>query len=78
MGKTYKDAREHRHSESYVLRYTKKKTPMGKCITGKVGFPNEAMAQQRAGEILSSGKSKAEFFRVYLCQFCKHYHLTSK
>ena len=81
MGKTYKDSRDHRPNPRFEMpAFVKRKTAVVKCVTGKVGFPSELRAQERAGEILSSGKTRGgvEFFRVYNCPYCKHWHLTSK
>jgi hypothetical protein len=83
MGKTYKDSREHSRENSRNFRQmpnnVKNKIPIGRCISGKVGFPNEALAQTRAGEILAGDNPQdVKFFRVYYCELCKHYHLTSQ
>lgn len=83
MGKTYKDSRNHSEATSrkyrHMSNFVSTRVSTGKCVTGKVGFPNELAAQQRAGEILASGNCRgATSFRVYFCQLCNHYHLTSK
>ena len=83
MGKTYKDSSEHSRENSRNFRKmpnnVKNKIPIGRCVSGKVGFPNEVLAQARANEILNGNNAQGiNFFRVYLCQFCKHYHLTSQ
>lgn len=53
-----------------------------KCgATGKVIFKKEISALNRAKEILEENgnrKFKVNNFRVYKCEFCGFYHLTTK
>ena len=83
MGKTFKDSRGHSDINSRKYRhmpdFTKNHSRLTRCYTGKVGFPTEIEAQNRAGEILASGNNRGTTaFRVYCCEYCNYYHLTSR
>lgn len=84
MGKTFKDSRGHGNENSRNFRkmphFKKNQKPIGKCISGKIGFLSETAAQIRAGEILNeeNNREKLNFLRVYHCKLCDFYHLTSQ
>ena len=46
--------------------------------TGKIRFKSHAGAFNRAMEIASTPACNAEILRVYQCQFCGGFHLSSK
>ena len=85
MGKTFKDnpdryeIKNNRSNQSFFKKNNFKSIRFFGCLTGKVGFKSEFDAKTRANEILtSSGNRGVTNFRVYQCEFCKNYHLTSK
>lgn len=83
MGKTFKDSkgkgrfignRNFRMMKQYRQTAT---YPTIRCgSTGKVGFKDMNDAQAKVDSIQENEPNT--FLRVYRCEFCKHYHLSSK
>lgn len=87
MGKTYKDIGEEYREDKQNSRCFRQMKEFRKSRnsnnrlrcgnTGKVGFANKDDAQKRADEILATGsRDGISTFRIYECEWCKHYHLT--
>lgn len=52
---------------------------MSKCRTGKRGWRDEAQAKNQLTRILQSGdQRKVMPKRIYQCEFCHHWHFTSR